>query len=54
MPFINLYYLIYNNRIYKTIILYNISMGIVSVSLVFDIFNSINYYNEYNNNRITV
>jgi|LakMenE01Jun11ns_1017448.scaffolds.fasta_scaffold9927400_5 hypothetical protein len=46
MPFFNLYYLIYNREIQKTVILYNIAMGIISVSLIVDIIDSTKNYNR--------
>jgi hypothetical protein len=46
MPFFNLYYLIYNREIQKTVILYNIAMGIISVSLIIDIIDSTKNYNR--------
>lgn len=54
MPFLNLYYLIYNRQIHKTIVLYNIGMGIISVSLFVEIMDSVKNYQEVRIMPITV
>jgi len=46
MPFFNIYYLIYNREIYKTILLFNIAMAIVSASVFLEIITLISTHNN--------